>query len=161
MSNNIFDLSKIAAPSYDVENKYNREINQESLLEGYEPVDRKDWRYIINGSHIRYLRKDGSFRKGGIVNEVWISKDSSGNDVIRINISANYGDKKWSINDAGIEKRWVKKNSQHIMVNNYSELREDVENCKESIKQLSIQIQKINSEQMRIVNLIKKLHNLK
>lgn len=172
MTDNIFDLSKIVTPSNDVEAKPIDEVNQEALLLGYDLTLPIDWKSIPYGSYIRYLRKDGSFRKGGIVQGVWANTDKIGNEIVKIDIMAGYGTRttKWSITSNNIEKIWVKKSQQTQLqsqsqsqyhADNINELREDVDMCKESIKHLTKEIQKIQTDVVRVIALIKKLHNLK
>ncbi len=158
---NIFDLSKIAAPSHDYEAEAPKEIDREMLLEGYEFVPQNDWKYIPYGSLVRYLRKDGNFRKGGVVQGVWPTTDKEGNNIIKIDISSAFGDKRWSVNSNTVEKVWVKRSQQQTAPTDISELKEDVESLKESIKQITIQIQKINNEQLLLLGLIKRLHKIK
>lgn len=165
MSNtNIFDLSKIASPSNDIESKPVEPIDQESSLIGYELILPNEWKSIPYGAYIRYLRKDGAFRKGGIIQGVWSNIDKSGNEVVKIDISAGFNSRiaKWSITSNTVEKIWIKKmnNSQSAPMSasaDISELKEDIEFCKDSIKQLSKEIQKMQNEQMRIIGILKKL----
>jgi hypothetical protein len=166
--NNIFDLSKIAAPSNDIESKPANDVDQESSLIGYELIIPTEWKYIPYGSYIRYLRKDGSFRKGGIVQGVWSNLDKSGNEVVKIDITAGFSSKvtKWSIVGSSIEKIWIKRMQQQSGVSNISgvsgvsdltDIKEDIEHCKESIKQLTKEMQKMQNEQIRVIGVLKKI----
>jgi len=158
---NIFDLSKIITPSYDKEKKYVPEVDKDAALKDFNLVPPNEWKNIPYGAFIRYLRKDGSFRKGGVVQNIWTEVNREGTEVIKIDILSSYGNKSWSINNNNIEKIWMKNNTMQTNVLNIVDIKEDIESCKKSIKQLTIQIQKINNEQIRIVKLIKKLHNIK
>lgn len=167
--NNIFDLSKIASPVNDVEAHPSDSTDQESSLVGYELVLPNEWKNIPFNSFIRYLRKDGSFRKGGLIQGVWNNLDKSGNEVVKIDITAGFGSKitKWSIVSNSIEKIWIKRPSGQSSglsgmqgmsgMTDMSELKEDIEFCKDSIKQLTKEIQKMQNEQIRIIGILKKL----
>ncbi len=158
---NIFDLSKVSTPSYDYETPALTERDMESQLDGYNLIPQQDWKKIQAGALIRYLRKDGAFRRGGTVEGVWEIKDKNNIDAIKIDILSSYGGKAWSITSNSVEKIWTKNNQAVRSTSNVYELKEDIETCKESIKQLVIQVQTISNQQIRIVNFIKKLHKLK
>jgi CRISPR/Cas system-associated endoribonuclease Cas2 len=105
------------------------------------------------------LNKDGAFRKGGVVQNVWLQKDKDGQEVVKIEVLAGYGPKttKWSITNTKVEKIWVKEGLQRIQTNTgVSELKEDIEYCKASIQQLKKEIQKINNDQARLIEIVRK-----
>ncbi len=164
-NNNIFDLSAIAGAIRESEKRPVEPVDQESSLIGYELVAPDDWKTIPSGSYIRYLRKDGSFRKGGIVQGVWCNLDKFGEDVIKIDISAGFSSQttKWSITSNSVEKIWIKRPSNLPpapslrSTHETLEIKEDIEFCKDSIKQLTKEIQKIQSDQIRITSLLKKI----
>lgn len=161
---NIFDLSKIAGSSNDVESKHMSASDQEASLIGFDLVPPQEWKLIQPGSQIRYLRNSGEFRKGGTVQDVWTHIDKSGNEIVKIDVTASMGNSyrnaKWSITSQLIDKIWIKKSEQLRPIADNSGIKDDLDLCKESIKQLTKEIQKINSEQFRMIDLIKKLHNL-
>ena len=72
---------------------------------------------------------------------------------------------KWSISFDNIDKIWKKKNNIYSMpVDNKGVIdsnTESIEYLKTKLDQFSVDIAKINNEQQRIVNLIKKLHNIR
>ncbi len=159
---NIFDLSKIATQTNDIETTP-AEVDQESLLIGYEVVVPTEWKFIPYGSYIRYLRKDGTFRKGGIVQGVWANTDKNGNEVVKIDITAGFGPRitKWSITSNNIEKIWIKRSQQQTHMVDLVEIKEDVETLKESMKQIIKELQNMKHEQIRTVGLIKKIYEAK
>lgn len=162
MTDNIFDLSKFAGASNDIEAKTATPSDPEASLVGYEPVALSEWKNIPYGSYISYLRKDGAFRRGGIVQGVWSNMNSSGVEVIKIDISAGFNARmsKWSITSNSVEKVWIKRVAGQINpagLNDTAELREDIEFCKDSIKQLVKEIQKMQNDQIRITGLLKKI----
>ncbi len=165
MADNIFDLSKLAGSTNDIETKTSTSLDHESNLVGYEPVNFTDWKNIPQNSYIRYLRKDGSFRRGGIVQNVWSHIDKTGAEVIKIDISATFNSQatKWSITSNSVEKIWIKRpvgQVNHTMMQGLaeiSELSDDINFCKDSIKQITKEIQKIQNDQIRITNIVKKM----
>jgi hypothetical protein len=167
MTDNIFDLSKIAGSSSDVEKKIPviTEKDIDKSLIGYELVVPDEWKRLQYGTLIRYLRKDGAFRKGGVVQGVCEITDSSGENIVKIEMKPEYVSSmaKWAVTSSNIEKIWAKqqpKSSFITPIHGLEDIKEDLEMCKNSIKQISKEIQKMHSEQMRIVNLIKKLHHI-
>ena len=44
-----------------------------AMLENYELIDENKWSNIPKGIHIRYIKKDGKFVKGGFVVNHWIN----------------------------------------------------------------------------------------
>ena len=67
-------------------NKYTRE-QIKGLLSGYIPVDENKWSDIPVESHIRYLKKDGVFVRGGFVTNHWL--DKKGNKFIHLSNNLN------------------------------------------------------------------------
>ena len=69
MDKNIFDIkTKINKQENKVQEK--KTINQENIKElliGYSELPISSWRDIPNGSHVRYIKKDGTFVRGGFV----------------------------------------------------------------------------------------------
>lgn len=139
------------------------DIDQNALLQGYTAVDQANWDKILYKTHIRYLRTDGQFRKGGYVVNTIHTTDREGKPTIKIDLVSNFGPNaiKWSLYKGSIKKIWSK-------VSEYTEspsahlapLKEDIEFCKKSIEQLCQKIQQMENENIRILNLIKKLHNI-
>lgn len=168
---NIYDLSKIGGQIDDIKVDANTsKYDQDALLVGYTLVPPDKWSNVSSGSHIRYLRKDGEFRKGGIVTAVYATKDTEGNDTIKFDLISNYGPTavKWSIYKGSIEKIWAKEENRSVSpvasprVNtDVSDMKKDMVFCRNAIEDLRKEIQKITNEQMRTIVLIKKLHNIK
>lgn len=166
---NVYDLSTLADVEKDIEikNKENIKIDRDQLLKGYDEVPRDEWDSLIHGVHIRYLRKDGLFRKGGFVKNTWIglSGVNKGKNVIQLCNNMSYKAVKWIISFDNLDKIWKKKNNIYSMpADNKGVIdsnKESIEYLKSKLEQFSVDIAKINNEQQRIVNLIKKLHNIR
>jgi hypothetical protein len=157
---NIFDLSRLVANN-DVEvvgSRTKTTVDQEKLLQGYEEVDASEWQNMTKDTNIRYLRKDGNMRSGGIIKRIW---QEDGIIYIEMCSVFNSNANTWRIKLPDIEKIW-KKSGQVVITNNQnsisSELQERIEYCEKSIKVIQIEIQKINNEQKRIITLISKIH---
>lgn len=82
LDNNPFDLTNktggaITTPTDN--KKYKKsEYSQEqigSLLNGYIDVPREKWKDIPVDSHIRYIKKDGTFARGGFITNHWFNKE--------------------------------------------------------------------------------------
>jgi hypothetical protein len=161
---NIFDLSKLVSTTNDVEISHTEGI-RENALKNYEPVPQEEWVNIPYNSHIRYLNKDGSFRMGGFVQRISKSIDKKNDEVVKIELTSSYGGKttQWAIVSTKVAKIW-KKISFDVEVErpkaDLEMLKEDIAFCKESIRHISTELQKMKNEQIRIVELIKKLHKL-
>ncbi len=165
MTDNIFDLSKLVPQSSDIEVKH----EQVELTDNYELVEKENWDKIPYKTYIRYLRKDGSLRKGGFVKAIWKTKDNSGHDTLKIDLVSGFGfnGTEWSIYSTSVEKIWKRKENmteieQPIIRNTEIEdMKEEIQYVKKSIDNIKKELQNIKNEQMRIVQLIKKLHNIK
>jgi hypothetical protein len=174
---NIFDLTALAGMQNEQEIK--KTINtvtmdeQTKMLQNYHDVKNADWETIPQSSHIRYLRKDGSFRRGGFVKNSWIGLygNSKGKKCLQLSSSPGYKSTMWTICLDDIEKIWQKNptvataGEKNIispeMNTTIQSNKESVEYLVRSVDQLKIDMSKITNEQTRIVNLIKKLHNIK
>jgi len=177
---NIFDLSKpasvdssnktVQSNTYQKNNQKNIVTNeeQEQLLENYEEVPRESWETLPVGIHIRYLRKDGTFRRGGYIISVVNIMSGVNKDNKMIQLASNNSPyaKSWSTNLERVQKIWKAKLNSDGGVNQINEsvskeTKESIEYLTKNVDQIKIDIAKINNEQQRIVNLIKKLHNIK
>jgi hypothetical protein len=163
-SSKIFDLKLLAgSSSNDIEIKKNTltEINKEdqnTLLIGYELVDKNEWKNLQQATHIRYLRKDGLFRKGGYIKAIWNTDNNIRIDLVT---NFNYNAISWSIYSNNVEKIWKKtsENIEHSIINNdLIELKEKIDDLDEITKILKIEIQKIINEQKRLIELIRKIN---
>lgn len=165
MADNIFDLSKLAKQSNDIEIK----SEQIEINDNYELVDKENWSKIPYKTFIRYLRKDGSLRKGGFIKTIWKTKDTSGQDTLKIDLISGFGfnGTEWSIYSSSIEKIWKRKENMTeieqptIKNTEIDDMKEELQYLKRSIDHIKKELQNISNEQMRIVQLIKKLHNIK
>lgn len=153
MKRKVYDLSKLAPKSKDIEVKKDNE-NQEQLLVDYEDVSPEKWSKLAYGTHIRYLRKDGTFRRGGFIKAIWVS-----DGIIKIDLASSMipTANNWRIVSNTIDKIWMKK-TERGLEQNYTEIKDDVEYCKKSIEFLKREIQKINNEMLRVVAFLKKRH---
>lgn len=174
---NIFDLAALAGIQNEQELK--KTVNtvtvdeQAKMLQNYDDVDHNEWAAIPPSSHIRYLRKDGAFRRGGFVKNSWVGLygASKGKKCLQLSSTQSYKSTKWTICLDDIEKIW-RKNPNLVATGEKNiispELNSTIQANKESVEylirvvdQLKIDISKINNEQTRIINLIKKLHHIK
>ena len=177
---NMFDLASIIGIQNEQEIKQASAIvsadEQKQLLQNYEEIDVNKWSDIQPPVHIRYLRKDGAFRRGGFVKNVWvgINGNTKGKKCIQLSSSMYYTYKttKWTVCFDDIDKIWRKKEVFSVGTNEKNiispEVHNTIQSSKESIEyltrtvdQLKIEIAKINNEQTRMVNLIKKIYNIK
>jgi hypothetical protein len=180
MSRKKADLSKLIPKSKDVEitkqASSNISINQAELLLGYEVVEPENWDKIPYRSHIRYLRTNGEFKKGGYVMAITHTDDLDGKDTIKIDLKSGFIPSAitWSIYKGNISKIWKKiddntgnsstntNNSVNVtlLLNKVNDLEETINNIRISINQLGIDYQNMNQTQIRTIQKIKKLHNL-
>jgi hypothetical protein len=178
---NIFDLTKLAP------NEIQQEVDstvkkispdeQVSLLKNYQILPTNEWDNLVSGDHIRYLRKDGSFRRGGYFKGSWVSKNTKnlGKKFIQLSTSPTFNFKTWTITFGDIEKIYIKKNRQinqqtnnqqtnNQQTNNQPQTinaqNENIEYLIKTVDQLKIDMIKASNEQTRIINLIKKLHGI-
>jgi hypothetical protein len=166
---NVYDLSTLANVEKDIEIKKTEtnKIDRDQLLKGYDEVPRVEWDSLTHGDHIRYLRNDGLFRKGGFIKNTWIglSGVNKGKNIIQLCNNMSYKAIKWTIPFDNLNKIWKKKNNVHSMPSDNKDVinsnKESIEYIKSKLDQFSVDISKINNEQQRIVNLIKKLHNIR
>jgi hypothetical protein len=174
---NIFDLTALAGVQNEQELKKTVNVvtvdEQLKMLQNYEEVESDEWSMITPMTHIRYLRRDGAFRRGGFIKNAWLGLygSSKGKKCLQLASSHAYKSTKWTVCLDEIEKIWKKKQSMtdeskkniispalHDIINSN---KESVEYLIRSVDQVKIDIAKINNEQTRIVNLIKKLHNIR
>jgi hypothetical protein len=174
---NIFDLTALVGIQNEQELK--KTVNavsiddQTKMLQNYNEVDRDQWDKIHPSSHVRYLRKDGLFRRGGFIKNSWVGLygTSKGKKCLQLSSSPSYKSTKWTICLDDIEKIW-KRNPTSVTTcekniispelnTTIQSNKESVEYLVRSVEQLKIDISKINNEQTRIINLIKKLHHIK
>ena len=202
---NIFDLTKLAPIELDHEIQNVSNIitidEQTKLLQGFVEVPFDDWGTLIYSDYIRYLRKDGTFRKGGYFKNSWIGTYGKNKDKSCIQLSAGSSIKSttWSICFDDLDKIWKKenefsarnsgggngcgggcvggggngcgggcvggggneKNINTETLNMIKSHEETIQYLSKSLEQLKIDLLKMNNEQKRIINLIKKLHGIK
>lgn len=165
ITENIFDLTKIGSKIADIQVEQIPQIFDQDLLIGYTLVDPLNWTTIPINTHIRYLRQDGDFRKGGFITAIINTQDNDGSNTVRFDLISNFSPTavKWSIFRNAIDKIWQKLNNTpetHVQNNILVELQDELKTYKNALEVLQKEIQKINNEQMRTVLLIKKLHNI-
>ena len=175
---NIFDLTKLVSMENEEElKKTSTEISsgdQDKLLENYVEVPQEDWDKIPKKTHIRYLRKDGNFRRGGFVRANYVSSygDNKGKKSIQLASNMSYTKAaKWTISLDEIDKIWKKNisdisgssgnitdtqiNDMNNTIKNNTEL---IEHLTKVVEQLKIDNARISNDQTRLLNLIRKLH---
>lgn len=170
---NPFDLTKITKIEKDQEVKRHAATTsaqgREALLKNYTEVPKEEWADIKINEHIRYMRKDGRFRKGGYVKAHWIGTtgDKNGKPCIQlINKLTHFNATAWVICDHEIAQIWIRndgaekkisspKASSANTVNN-----DNIEFLTNQISQLKLEVVRLSNEQKRIINLIRKLHSL-
>ena len=182
---NIFDLSKLAPIELDHEIQKTATIitvdDQVKLLEGFEEMPKANWTQLKLNDFIRYLRKDGSFRRGGYFKNSWTGTfgKHNGKECIQLSSSRSFKGNSWSICHDDIDKIWkradkivasTKTNEASGETTNatinpeiletINKNQESLEYLSKSMEQVKIDMLKINNEQKRIINLIKKLHGI-
>lgn len=173
---NIFDLTALVGIQNEQEIKKKTSgvtpEEQEKMLKNYSEINKSEWESIPIFTHIRYLRKDGAFRTGGFVKNSWVGLygPSKGKKCLQLAAGQDYKSTKWTICLNDIEKIWQKnndvgassdKNLSTEIKNNIQSNKENMEYLLRTVEQNKIDIAKIINEQTRIINLIKKLHNIK
>jgi hypothetical protein len=173
---NMFDLTSIIGIQKEQEIKQMATTvstdEQKNLLIDYEEISSEKWDSIQQHTHIRYLRKDGSFRRGGYVKNVWVGiyGNTKGKKCIQIATSLSFKAAKWTVCFDDIEKIWQQKeflinSKKNIIAPEVNTIlqsnKESIEYLTRTVEQLKIDIAKINNEQSRMVNLIKKMYNIK
>jgi hypothetical protein len=184
---NIFDLSKLAPIELDHEIQKSSSIitidDQVKLLVGFNELPKSDWGTLKMNDFVRYLRKDGSFRRGGYFKNAWAGTygKNNGKECIQLSSSKSFKGNTWSVCHDDIDKIWKNadtqikgasvnntssngqdpKNIDPEILENISKNQESVEYMTKSMEQIKIDILKINNEQKRIINLIKKLHGIR
>jgi hypothetical protein len=160
---NIYDLDAIVGKNSDVEVKRasptimtDADINE--LLVGYTLVPNSEWKSLKHYNHIRYQRKDGSFRNGGYIKNIWLNTDTN---KIKIEIATNlsHGAYSWSIGLQNIEKIWRKNDMAAPDQFDASELTDKIEKLEQVCESLTREIVRMNNEQKRVLTLIKKIND--
>lgn len=169
---NIFDLSKLVGVRNEEQLKQKNNTitidEQNKLLNGYVEVNTDDWDTIPKNTHVRYLRKDGNFRRGGFIKNMWVDAYSvhKGKKCIQLSASTQYNAAKWVVCHDDLDKIWKRIDSEKnisapVDISGIQTNAESIEYLTKSVEQLKINISRLNNEQTRIINLIKKLHNIK
>lgn len=178
---NIFDLTKLVAMEHEeqvqIEKNIINETEQTKLLKDYTEVNKNDWDKIPKNTHIRYLRNDGLFRRGGFVKNMWINSQgiNQGTKYIQLSSNITYKSQKWTIAINDINKIWKKNNSELLinnnenldeinnkinnMQNNIEKNKENIDYLLKMIDQLKLSVKNTQNDQHRIMNLVKQMHN--
>lgn len=175
-NDNIFDLTKTAPVELQHEIVQQSTkisvMDQNTLLKNYKELPKGKWDELKYPDHIRYLRNDGTFRKGGYFKSSFISTSGKNKDekCIQLSTSNQFNAPTWTICFKDINKIWINirsplTSSLDISNSGFSdEIKKNTENIEyltKTVSQLKIDMLKINNEQKRIINLIKKLHGIK
>lgn len=167
---NPFDLTRLLGDSkpskpYNPSTKASYSDSQiAKLLEGYREVPKEDRRTMTEGIHIRYRKKDGSFKRGGFVVRNYVSnkEESKGASMLRLKSSTYPDAKEWSVNLDNVQDLWetTKFNPRPSMETVTGGIKQTTDSLKNRVEQLSIEVSHLANEQKRIIALIKKLHNI-
>lgn len=182
---NIFDLTKLAPFELDIELKKQPTVididEKNKLLTGFNELPVEEWDTLKYNDHIRYLRNDGTFRRGGYFKNSWIGTYGKNKDkrCIQLGSSKMSNTSMWSLCYDDIHTIWKnttvykkKSNNDTDITGEAKEINQELQNMvntmqetiqymSKSIEQLKIDVLKNNNEQKRIINLIKKLHGIK
>jgi hypothetical protein len=156
-----FDLTKLVNKSNDIEVISQPIQDYQSYLIGYEQVDPVNWDKLLTRSHIRYLRTDGKFVRGGYVKAISRVLDSENKPTFKIEITSDFTPKAifWSIYKGNIATLWKKiEMTPMVDTNAITEVKEDIDFLKKKVEMLEIDFQNTKNELLRAVALIKKLY---
>lgn len=173
---NIFDLTKLT--SHKNEEEVKKEVAivttgmQEQMLHGYIEVPKDQWNTIPHMARIRYLRLDGNFRKGGIIRDITISSygKTKGKMCFQLASSMHYKSTGWNVCFDSLDKVWkqndctVSPAPPAVVRGDSTEIKsltEEVNHLKLMVEQLKVEVANEQNEKKRIINLIKKLHNIR
>lgn len=179
---NIFDLTKLVSMENEeqihIEKNIINETDQTKLLKDYIEVDKNDWDKMPKNTHIRYLRNDGLFRKGGFVKNMWINSQgvNQGTKYIQLSSNITYKSQKWTVAINDINKIWKKNKSELLISNNnenLDEINKKINNIQNNIEknnenidyllkmldQLKLSVKNTQNDQHRVMNLVKQMHN--
>lgn len=170
---NIFDLTKLVAIQNEEQIKKETPAissdKQAQLLIDYEELPKTEWESIPKTIHIRYLRKDGKFRSGGYVRNIWIDAygKHKGRKCIQLASAIAYKAPKWSICIDDIDKIWKKSGFDNIAqpspsvdISGIKTNTESITYLTNSLEQLKINMTRLQNEQRRTLDLIKKIHKI-
>jgi hypothetical protein len=173
---NPYDLTKLANIEEDCEIKKSASIlstaDQNKLLEGCIEVPKDQWDNLKYNNFIKYLRKDGSFRKGGYFKNSWIGNYGKTKDkkCIQLASSKNFKSTMWIICHDVVDKIWKNNDDEISRTQNrmspemsamINENNESIVYLSKSMDNIKTEMARLNNEQKRIINLIKKLHGIK
>jgi hypothetical protein len=128
MSNNPFNIrdnepkkketKKSNAPKYTGQKKYPKTAYTKEqirkLLTGYIEVPHNKWADIPLSSHIRYLKKDGTFVRGGFVTNHWLNKEGKPFIHVANNFKKNApGYKTWPMAHENVAKVFKKPDAKN------------------------------------------------
>ena len=178
-SDNIFDLTKLVSleneEQVEIEKNIINEEEREKLLKNYTEVERGNWEQIQKNTHIRYLRNDGLFRRGGFIKNIWINSygANQGNKCIQLASTMTYKAQKWTVSINDINKIWKKNDNEllqttdntNLLTKKINLLSENVEKNKDNVdyllkvtEQLKVSLKQTQNDQQRIMNLVKQIH---
>ena len=141
------------------------------MLDGYTEVSRDKWKNLQIGSKIRYMRVNGKFRGGGILINIWVGGAGKYEGKYFMEIKPqDYRKKPWKIKFEDVKTIWQMGAAGQTITfqKNNTETDSKVANLEDKVKylqsafdQVKIDLAKMSNETARIVNLIKRLHNIK
>jgi len=178
MTDNIYDLSKVSGGVAAI----TKLSDYGAYLKGFEIVDKRDWASLPQGSRICYLRNDGKFVKGGYVESISYTSDNAGLQTYFITmnpISNSSTARPWKIFQNNIEKLWIKKEVDKVVVNaipqqqyvtmeEYNHLKDKLEIYDVQFEKYTTYFENINADYQRIkdrvntlTDIIKKIYSEK
>jgi hypothetical protein len=134
------------------------------LLKNYDEVNKANWGELPANIHVRYTKKDGSFKRGGYVVNQYISnkEETKGAKMLRLKSNMTSNAKEWTINLEGIAKLYQNKlfKAKISPDTAIGGIKQTTDGLQNQVEQLSIEVSRLSNEQKRIIALIKKLHNI-
>jgi hypothetical protein len=187
---NIFDLTKLVPHQNEEELKKEVTItsisDRDKLLQNYIEIPREQWESISQMTHMRYLRSDGNFRKGGFVKNIIIGSYGArkGKQCFQLASNASYKSTNWQVCFDDLDKVWKRVNDKNAQNNTsgtsgtsvasgasseklsaiqstFTSHDATIEYLKRMVEQLKIDVVNEQTEKQRIINLIKKLHHIR
>jgi len=162
MDNNIFDLSKLI-PDQKTYQKHESVVYSDNdikkMLEGYVDVPCEKWPILKNRTHIRYKRKDGSFRRGGFILYQWIgTNELEGKRFIQLSNHPyrSPSSHNWRVSYDDLDCIWKKETNEEIYIN---DINKQVNTINLEMNCIKKDIERLKEDQKKIIELIKKLHS--
>lgn len=112
------DIEKKDYSKYQENKPIYNDDDIKQLLIGYDLIPESEWTKIKSKSHIRYIKSDGSFARGGFVKNHFIRDNING---IYLENSLGANNVGWAITLNNISKIWKKRTADDIKFINLEE----------------------------------------